>query len=294
MNRKTIALSFVAACAVCALVLGALATLVPRPTALVLWLVTLLLTYLVSAYQRRTGPGYAIPASCMLGDTHVTTRLPTSFSGDGDCPVTLTPLLDGPAPRLIYRRYPTNDAWQDVAFAPSEDRMVALVPHQPPAGKVEYHIELADTGDRCTLPRSDNVIVRFRGSVSAAVLLPHVLLMLAGMVLSIRAGLEAWYDGPLQVPFTWMTLVTLVAGSMVFGPLVQKAAFGKYWTGVPLGHDLTDNKMLVAVLAWASALTASIAGWESAPVIRLAASGISLVAFLIPHSLFGSELRYDE
>jgi hypothetical protein len=80
----------------------------------------------------------------------------------------------------------------------------------------------------------------------------------------------------------------------VFGPLVQKAAFGKYWTGVPLGHDLTDNKMLVAVLAWASALTASIAGWESAPVIRLAASGISLVAFLIPHSLFGSELRYDE
>lgn len=294
MNRRAITLSFLGACALCVLVLGLFVTLVQHPPAWLLWCVTLVAAYLVSRYQRRTGPGYDIPAWCDFSGIRVSAKMPTSFSGEADCPLRLEPLLAEATPTLVYRRYPTAEEWTRQTFVAEGEGMLARIPHQPPAGKIEYHIELGEGPARRTLPKRDNVIVRYRGSVPAATLLPHVLLVLLGMVLSIRTGLETWYDGPRQLSFMVVTLVALVGGGMVFGPLVQKAAFGKYWTGIPFGHDLTDNKMLIAILAWALALATSLGGWEGAPSMRLAASGLTLLAFLIPHSLFGSELRYDE
>jgi hypothetical protein len=41
---------------------------------------------------------------------------------------------------------------------------------------------------------------------------------------------------------------------MILGPVVQYYAFGEFWTGVPFGWDLTDNKTLVAVIFWALAV----------------------------------------
>jgi len=294
MDRRRIGVSFLAVCALCVLLLGGFAVFVREPPAWTLWALTLALAYLVSRYQRRTGPGYNIPASCELGGVSLRTHLPTSFAREGDCPVRLQNLPADASARLVYRRFPTNDSWTTVPFVPEGSCMVAHIPHQPPAGKVEYHIEV-DGGDGThAIPLRDNVIVRFRGSVRAMVLLPHVLLMLAAMILSARAGLEAWYGRPAQVTYAVLTLAALVGGGMIFGPLVQKAAFGKYWTGIPFGHDLTDNKTLIAVVCWIVALVASASGWASASAVQAGASALCLVAFLIPHSLFGSELRYEQ
>lgn len=293
MDRRTIAASFLAACVLCVSVVGAFLVLWREPPAWALWTLTVAVTFLVSRYQRRTGPGYNIPASCEIDGTRVTTHLPTSFAREGDCPVRLHAVPPGATAQLLYRRFPTNEPWTAVPFETAAEEAVAHIPHQPPAGKVEYHIELNAQDGRCVLPRRDNVIVRFRGSVSAGVLLPHVLLMLAAMILSARAGLEAWYGRPAQVVYAALALAALVGGGMVFGPLVQKAAFGKYWTGIPFGHDLTDNKTLIAVVAWTTALVASAAGWPGASQIQAGAAVLCLTAFLIPHSLFGSELAYD-
>jgi hypothetical protein len=43
---------------------------------------------------------------------------------------------------------------------------------------------------------------------------------------------------------------------MILGPVVQKFAFGEYWTGFPFGTDLTDNKTLIAFIGWIIALVA--------------------------------------
>ncbi|MCX8055813.1 MAG: hypothetical protein N3A67_09145, partial [Ignavibacteria bacterium] len=51
----------------------------------------------------------------------------------------------------------------------------------------------------------------------------------------------------------WTTILFFIGG-MILGPLVQKFAFDAYWTGWPFGHDLTDNKTLVALIFWLIAL----------------------------------------
>jgi len=77
---------------------------------------------------------------------------------------------------------------------------------------------------------------------------------------------------------------------MVLGPLVQKYAFGEFWTGVPFGWDLTDNKTLIAVFAWILAVVMNHK--KERPGYIIAAAVILLLVYSIPHSLFGSELDY--
>ena len=77
---------------------------------------------------------------------------------------------------------------------------------------------------------------------------------------------------------------------MVLGPLVQKYAFGEFWTGVPFGWDLTDNKTLIAVFAWILAVVMNRK--KERPGYIIAAAVILLLVYSIPHSLFGSELDY--
>jgi hypothetical protein len=88
-------------------------------------------------------------------------------------------------------------------------------------------------------------------------------------------------------------LATLFFGGLVFGPIVQKFAFGDFWTGVPFGIDLTDNKTLIAFIGWLLALFA-VWKYKSPRIAVIAASALMLIIFIIPHSTLGSELDYSE
>jgi hypothetical protein len=78
---------------------------------------------------------------------------------------------------------------------------------------------------------------------------------------------------------------------MILGPIVQKYAFGAFWTGFPAGYDLTDNKTLIAFICW---IVASLAGMKKGkPWLTVIAAIVTLVVFSIPHSAKGSELDYS-
>ena len=88
----------------------------------------------------------------------------------------------------------------------------------------------------------------------------------------------------------FITFGLLLIGGMILGPFVQKFAFGEFWTGVPFGWDLTDNKTLIAFVAWVIALAANLKKFR--PGYLIAAAIVTLAIFSIPHSMFGSELNH--
>ena len=113
------------------------------------------------------------------------------------------------------------------------------------------------------------------------------------MLLSTRTGLEVFSAEPKIERLTYYTTFALFVGGMILGPIVQKYAFDAYWTGLPFGHDLTDNKTLIALLSWIAA-SISIKKSKKPKSWILAASIITLLIFLIPHSVLGSELDYSK
>ena len=173
----------------------------------------------------------------------------------------------------------------------NEGRLSAELPGQPPAGKLAYRIVLDDAGKSVPVPGEGQAVIRFKGHVPAGILIPHILFIFAAMVFSTRAGIAALNRREDPAPLVMPTLVLTILGAFVLGPIVQKFAFGVFWSGFPLGTDLTDTKMILPLILWIAALVASRRGTRARGWI-LAASIATLFVYLIPHSLFGSEIKY--
>ena len=266
----------------------------------VLWIIALLVTLASAYYQRVTGPTYPISGSTTFAGTTVEYKLARSQGGEDDQEVAVVVPNAHIAGRLLYKRYKTSDAWTGLPMTREGDRLVGYLPNQPPAGKLEYSVELYTGSDRAFIPATKQAVVtRFKGEVPAWALLPHIFLIFLAMLFSVRTALEAVFSEGEVRGFALWTLGLMAFGGLVFGPIVQKFAFGEYWTGFPFGMDLTDNKTAISFLAW---LIAVLAVWNRGyrfthPGRRwysVAAAVVTLVVFLIPHSMFGSELDYSK
>jgi hypothetical protein len=265
----------------------------PKAQSLLFWILAVVITLASAYYQRVTGPTHSIGDSVQFGESIVTYTFARTHGGEGGAPVAVSVGDTSVTGTLVWRRYPTGEPWTQTLMQREGHQLVARLPHQPPAGKVEYHVLLFRDDEALMIPTDRAVVLRYKGAVPSAILLPHVLLIFAAMLLSTRAGLEALTrHGKTSSYVAWAAGLTLVGG-MIFGPLVQYYAFGAAWTGVPFGWDLTDNKTLIAMIGWAAAFIATrrnrpARGWV------LGASILMFVIFLIPHSVLGSQLDYTK
>lgn len=253
-----------------------------------IWLLAILVTVASAVYQRLTGPTYPKHYVTLLNGNAISITLDRAHGGEGDHPVTVETndsLITG---TLEWKRYNTNDEFTVAVMTSSNGALTASLPHQPPAGKLLYRIHLTDGKQTFTA----STVIRFRGDVPAVVLLLHVAFMFGGMLLSTRTGLEVFTKDPKFGKLTMLTFLCVTIGGMILGPLVLNYAFNEWWTGFPFGNDITDNKTLVAFIVWLAALIA-VRKSKNPKRWLLAASIITLLVFLIPHSLWGTELDYS-
>ncbi len=261
----------------------------------VLWVIAVALMLSTAVYQRRTGPTHPLQGSTQIGDTAIDFALIRSANTGADALVAI-PEPGVPA-TLHFRRYPTDDPYTAVPMQVQGDEAVAPLPFQPPAGKLDYYLRVDGTDGAVTIPADRTAVIRFKGAVPAAALVPHILLMFFAVLWGIRTLLEALVDRRGIRWMSWTTLGLVGLGGMVMGPVVQKYAFGAAWTGVPFGWDLTDNKTLLMFVVWIAA--AAVIGLRRplSPRARWAAAAASLVmlaVYLVPHSMYGSELDYEQ
>jgi hypothetical protein len=258
---------------------------------ILLWVLAFILMFAAAGYQRRTGPSY--PARGEIQTTMGVRyyELPRSAGSDSGARITIPAVA--PAGTLEWRRYPTGDAFQAVPLEAVGDSLTAVLPPQPPAGKVEYYLELDGSSEVRRIPAAEAVVLRHRGNVSFAVLIPHVLLMFISMLIALRAALGV-LAGRTGGTLAWVALAGFTVGGLVLGPIVQQQAFGAYWTGVPFGWDLTDNKTLIMWLAWLLACLVPLRRPQWRKPLVLGAAVITLVVYLIPHSMRGSQLDYTD
>jgi len=164
------------------------------------------------------------------------------------------------------------------------------LPSQPAAGKLQYYIEFKTSDDVLPLLKEEPVIIRFKGAVPAVVLAIHIIFMFTGMWFSNLTAILAFVKNNKQKFYGLLTLIFLIIGGMIMGPFVQKFAFNEYWAGIPFGWDLTDNKTLIAVIAWVIAVAGN---WKKERrFLYIGAAIVTLVIFIIPHSMMGSEFDY--
>ncbi len=255
------------------------------------WLIAVLITLSSAIYQRLTGPTTPYRGQVEIQDETISYRLIRTFPRPMDAPVRVTAEDQEIGGYFRYKRYPSYDQWQEAPLVRRDDQLIAYIPQQPAAGKVMYQIVLTKDEEKYVLSE-EPIVIRFRNNVPAWAMIPHIFLMFAAMLLSTRAGIAAIANDKTYKLTLW-TLVTFILGGLVFGPIIQKYAFGDFWTGWPFGTDLTDNKTAFALIFWVIAFFKARNNPKHQTWVIVAAV-IMLIIYLIPHSLFGSEIDWTQ
>ncbi|HOP59965.1 MAG TPA: hypothetical protein PKZ60_00940 [Candidatus Saccharicenans sp.] len=254
------------------------------------WFLAILLTIGLAVYQRLTGPTYPVKGQVSFLGEKVSYKLPRSAENQVDCPVVVNlpaSLIGQVQGYLRFRRPGGDKPWNILAMQADGQQLKGFLPKQPPAGRIEYFVHLVRDSQEISLTGDRPVVIRFKGQVSMPVLLAHILVMFLGMLFSMRAGLAALNPAEKTGRYAKWAAAMIFFGGFIFGPIIQKMAFGYFWTGFPLGKDLTDTKTLIIMIGWLAAL---LSGRKTEPKRSwvLAASLLTLVLYLIPHSLLGS------
>ena len=255
------------------------------------WTLAVVLTLSAAVYQRLTGPTYPKRISIKIDNVEIKGKLVRSNNTGENATVVLKNVPEEVSATLFYKRFPTNEEFSPQPFERNGSNLEAFLPSQPPAGKLQYYLILEKNGTSVNLFKEDPITIRFKGAVPGIILIPHIIFMFFAMLFSSLAGIFALGKIKSYKMHGWIALGLLTLGGFIFGPIVQYYAFGEAWTGFPFGFDLTDNKTLIAGVIWLGALLLNIK--KERPAYIVFAAVALIVVFSIPHSLFGSELNYD-
>ncbi len=259
-----------------------------------LWVLTLIITVIFVIWQRTTGPTYPIHNEVTINGTEIEYKLLRTWEGSTDQQIPIY-APKGITGKVTYKRLKSHDEWttKDMTRSSGGDSLIATLPNQPAAGKVEYLISFYDQSGTEYKLNEEPAITRYKGVVPLGWLYVHIFFIFSAFLFSMRTGLEALFKRDNVPNLGIITIIMLTIGGMVMGPIIQKFAFDAYWTGWPFGHDLTDNKTLAGLLMWI------IAVWQMRkyPDRRwwaLVAAATVIVVFLIPHSVMGSEIDFTK
>jgi len=273
---------------------------------ILIWVLGFVFTVSVAVYQKMTGPTHPYRQTVVLNGKEF--KLKFSRSGVTTPEDTLKPYLmelnlsePGITAMIQYRQYPTNDEFKTAPFLLKKGRYVAELSQLPAAGKLEYKAIISDGKEVYEIPHQ---IIRFKDPVPRHWLVPHIFFMFLAMLFSnvaafmaifrvgdvsrLKEGVKEYFKPTNFVGVSVWTAIFLAIGGLWLGPVVQKYAFGDYWTGVPFGWDLTDNKTLIAAIFWAIALYMN--SRKPSRFWTVTAAVVMVLIYAIPHSMFGSEL----
>lgn len=258
---------------------------------ILLWIFAVVFTLSIATYQRMTGPTYPKRGTITIAEKEIKFKLLRSNSSSSDAIISIENKAKIFGGSILYKRYNSSDDWTEIQMQQNADNIEGSLPKQPAAGKLMYRVFLKYGNENYAL-NIEPVVIRFKGDVPPFILIPHILFMFIAMLLSTRTGLEAIFKGKHTYIYSIITFFSLLLGGIILGPIVQKYAFGAYWTGWPFGHDLTDNKTLIAFIFWGIAVFRLYKD-KAKNGMAIAAMIVLLMIYLIPHSMFGSELDYE-
>ncbi len=254
----------------------------------IIWFLAIFSAVALAFYQRISGPTYPIKAKENVADNSFQYRLQRSAQAYKD--LTIEVSTDSQVELFLsYQILNSSFPKQQIRFIRTNNLQKAVLKGLPPAGKIAYQIYFQQNKEQYFLLSGKPVVVRFKASVSSALLILHVLFMFLTPILCLASFLYYLQKNAFYRKLFLLAILALIIGGFILGPLVQKAAFGVYWSGFPFGNDLTDNKTLILLIVWLFVFFRL----KKQPALIYLAVIFLLLNFLIPHSLFGSEYDFQ-
>ncbi len=251
------------------------------------WIIALLITSSVVAFQLMMNSTYPVSVKINTGVRHIGLELRRSYSGKSDCPIIL-PIRDiRVGGYILYRVFPSDNPMTRIDFKREGDKLVAGLPVQPPSGKLEYRVVLERDKKVIEVNDGNPVVITFIGRVPLYLLMLHSLVILLTILYSTLTGLFAGFGVKFWKRMIFLVIVLLLGLVFFLQPLMHKYSLNQWWTALPQSWELGDNKLFLSLIVWIVAAYFTVKkGWAGWIVL---ASLISVFLFSVPHGFPGKQ-----
>ncbi|OGC93766.1 MAG: hypothetical protein A2W25_06540 [candidate division Zixibacteria bacterium RBG_16_53_22] len=264
------------------------------------YVIAFLLTILLLAVARRTSTRH--PEEFQVKANGITLVHRSVTESFGETPVIRLQASSTSTVRAIVNYSETKSGpYRKMEMAVTGHGYVTDLPALEKGKKWFYHIDvMQDNMKIAQLPPANDQFIKFKGHVSPAILIPHIICMFATIffgILTVFTAIDfARGKGEIQrtVRFLLITVIFAFLGGFPLGYAVAYQAFGQGWSGIPIGWDITDNKTVILFLFWLVTFILAAQGL-SARAIKISPKSyaslvavsfvITLITFLIPHSI---------
>ncbi len=257
----------------------------------VLWVIAIFIAILIAIFQRATGPTYPVKGKLRFENIEFKYRFPRSCTILKNTCIgkIYDTKIDG---YILYKRYNLNDEFQKIPFEfDGKNTYFKLNDNFPKAAKIEYDVYFLNN-DKEHKINDKRIVLRYKGDVPGLFLITHIIFMFLFMISSTYIFLENNLLKDTSKKIFYSSYIFLIVGGFVLGPVVQYYAFDILWSGFPLGYDLTDNKTLLILVFWSVVIYKFIKNSNYKKWINIAYL-FTVIIYLIPHSVFGSEYDYS-
>lgn len=117
----------------------------------IVWIISIIFTLIIVVYQKTTGPTY--PQKVTYEETKI--KLPRSSSTDKECKVVIPESNNFDNAYLLWKYYPGTYDYDTLQFTLKDSLWETVLPTQPSAGKLEYHIILCKTTKPFSTPKTN-------------------------------------------------------------------------------------------------------------------------------------------
>jgi hypothetical protein len=213
---------------------------------------------------------------------------------------------DSLAPVVVYRDDGAAPPCRLEMIRTGEDSWEAVLPQRDKGERLSYSLSILRDGvETARIPEDEGsfILVKYKGRVAPAVLIPHVAFMFGAFFFMVQgfwsavAILRGTEGKSGAVSNARWALICSFIGGWPLGFLLNQQAFGVIWEGFPFGYDITDNKTQVMFVFWLVSLLLvrgsflgrgerhDILGARGFALAVIVSFAVSILLFIVPHSL---------
>eukprot|EP00823_Brevimastigomonas_motovehiculus_P004484 TRINITY_DN2975_c0_g1_i1.p1 TRINITY_DN2975_c0_g1~~TRINITY_DN2975_c0_g1_i1.p1 ORF type:complete len:389 (-),score=99.10 TRINITY_DN2975_c0_g1_i1:57-1223(-) len=239
-----------------------------------LWAIAAIFLTIIGVLQVITGPSYPIKDTVSLGSTSIHYNLDRAHTGLTPHTVKISIADQSVMGVMRWRQHHSQTfEWNTTIRERNGDDLTASIPAQDYAVRCLYEIALMKEEQNRESEREsergrekeiegkiisiiipdDPINIRWKDDLPDVVLIIHIIFMASAFLFSCRAALEMYYPFSTlksSLIYSIITVILIIVGGFVMGPLVLHYCFHTWWTGIPIGWDITDNKTVVALVIW--------------------------------------------
>ncbi len=106
---------------------------------ILLWIIAFIVTIIIAAYQRITGPTYPVSERLTIQGKEISYKFPRSHGGAGDQIIQINTGSNQITWQIVFRRLNSNDKWMPVKMKGENGILTAIIPHSALGSELNYH-----------------------------------------------------------------------------------------------------------------------------------------------------------